>query len=179
MEILELRERIKILHDDLVAAVRLAVPEGLNKLPRPFTAHIKFEGKLISLSVLAVLQDHGVHLMGTRISDGEKVLARDDQLDCETLLDVLVRVQTCGDFADGSTLLPEAFSEDDDVGKLLKMLVGVQKYFVRLKTKNGLRELGPYKGGDSLGLKLGQLDGTTAAYRLDGESKWREISIQF
>jgi hypothetical protein len=179
MEILEFRERIIALKDDLVAAVRSATPEGLNTLPQAITAHIKLDGMMISLCVSGVLQDQGVHLIGTRIPSGEKLIARDDQLDCETLLDVLIRMRTRGDFPDGSELLPEAFSEEDDAGKLLKMLVGVQKYYLRLQTKNGLREFGPYKGGDNLGLKLGLIDGTMAAYRLEGDPKWKEISIQF
>ena len=94
-------------------------------------------------------------------------------------MDVLVRVQTMGNFPDGSKLLPKTFSENDDVGTFLGMLVGVQKYHLKLPTKSGLKEYGPYFGGDRLGLQLGQLDGRTAEYRLDGETKWKEIVIQF
>ncbi|MBC7366714.1 MAG: hypothetical protein H7343_07855 [Undibacterium sp.] len=179
MEILEFKQRIVALKDDLVSAVRSATPGGLNTLPQTFTAHIKLDGTIISLSVSGVLLDQSVYLVGTRIPDGKKLILKDDQLDCETLMDVLMRMRTRGDFPDGSELLPETFSEEDDVGKLLKMLVGVQKYYLRLQTKDGLREFGPYRGGDKLGLKLGLINGTTAAYRLDSDPKWNDINIEF
>jgi hypothetical protein len=177
--VIEFRERIRALRDELVATVREIVPDGLSELPQPFTAYIKNDGRILALSVTAILQDKGVYLIGTRVRDGEKLMARDDQLDCETLLDVLARMQTRGDFPDGSKLLPSTFSEEDDVGKFMGMLVGVQKYHLKLPTKNGLKAFGPYFGGDRLGLKLGQLDGQTAEYRLDGETNWKEITIQF
>jgi hypothetical protein len=37
MELLVFRERIRTLRDELVAAVRTIVPEGLSDLPQPFT----------------------------------------------------------------------------------------------------------------------------------------------
>jgi len=106
-------------------------------------------------------------------------MARDDQLDCETLLDVLVRMHTRGNFPDGSKLLPTTFSEEDDVGKFMGVLVGVQQYYLRLVAKDGPKVFGPYCGGDRLGLKLGQIDGRTAEFRLASETKWKEITIQF
>jgi hypothetical protein len=59
------------------------------------------------------------------------------------------------------------------------VLVGVQKYYLRLVAKEGSKIFGPNYGADRLGLKLGQLDGRFAEFRLDGETNWEEITIQF